>query len=555
MIRRGAKLNAPAFAELAVNDSDDGVVALLTQLLGIPENTTDVPLESSRISFDANVKHSFYYLFQKQGLITNKEQLFYRQNEPQQPQAIKDTLPILLGVSGRDKFTLESQLRIAMRELRLNAKLLQQAREAIDNSEERAVGLLSEARAVEIPLGDDETAVIALLRRALNWQPTPIPEDDSSRISGIEGALLDLRDKRREVQRRIEGAQQFSKRSEGFEVEANEQRDRLSSIKALPVNKVTGEWQWPFAQTNLGMERPIAQVLLGELESLDRELAAVTGEKPALAAYLVEQEKALTEIGDQIRTREIELSSAIASSEMATTLGNRNNAASRVVGRISLFLEGLVPNKEVLRLQAEERRLKARVADLEERLGADDSDAKLMSTLSNIALHMSGYIAALGGEFSEFPARLDLHNLTVVIDRPGRPIYMNRTGGGENHLAYHLAALLSLHRFAATYEHPVPRFLMIDQPSQVYFPSDASYAAAGGSVEQTESQKDADLEAVRRLFEMLYRFVTEDAPGFQLIVTEHANLREDWFQRSLVETPWTKPPALVPDDWPDVPLQ
>ncbi|WP_156668206.1 DUF3732 domain-containing protein, partial [Rhizobium bangladeshense] len=295
--------------------------------------------------------------------------------------------------------------------------------------------------------------------------------------------------------------------------------------------------------------------LLSELESLDGELAAVTGERPALAAYLVEQEKTLAEIGDQIRTKEVELSSAIASSEMATALANRNNAASRVVGRISLFLEGLVPNKELLRLQAEERRLKARIVDLEERLGADDSDARLMSTLSNIALHMSGYIAALGGEFSEFPARLDLHNLTVVIDRPGRPIYMNRTGGGENHLAYHLAALLSLHRFATTYGHPIPRFLLIDQPSQVYFPSDASYAAAAGSVEQTESQKDADLEAVHRLFEMLYRFVTKDAPGFQLIVTEHANLREEWFQRSLVETPWAKPPALVPDDWPEMPLQ
>lgn len=554
MVRRGAKIDAPALAELAVNDSDDGVVALLTHLLGVPENTTDVPLESSRVSFDANVKHSFYYIFQKQGLVTNKEQLFYRQNEPQQPQAIKDTLPILLGVTGRDKFTLESRLRIAQRELRLNAKVLQQAREAIDNSEERAIGLLSEARAVEIPLGDGETSVVALLRRALNWQPTPIPEDDSSRISSIEGNLLELRDKRREVQRRIEGAQQFSKRSEGFEAEASEQRDRLKSIKALPVDKATGEWQWPFARANLGMERPIAQVLLSELASLDEELNAVTGERPALAAYLVDQENSLAEIGDQIRKKEIELSSAISSSEMATALGNRNNAASRVVGRISLFIESLVPNSELLRLQGEERRLRARVADLEERLGADDSDTKLMSALSNIAIHMSGYIAALGGEFSEFPARLDLHNLTVVIDRPGRPIYMSRTGGGENHLAYHLAALLSLHRFAATYNRPMPRFLMIDQPSQVYFPSDASYAAAGGSVEQTERQKDADLEAVRRLFDTLYRFSTEDAPGFQLIVTEHANMRDDWFQNSLVEPPWTKPPALVPEDWPDIPL-
>ena len=107
MVRRGAEVEAPDVSNLAVNDSDDGVVALLTQLLGIPENTTDVPIESSRVSFDANVKHAFYYLFQKQGIITNKDQLFYRQNEPQQPQTIKDTLPILLRVSGKDKFTLE----------------------------------------------------------------------------------------------------------------------------------------------------------------------------------------------------------------------------------------------------------------------------------------------------------------------------------------------------------------------------------------------------------------------------------------------------------------
>lgn len=229
-------------------------------------------------------------------------------------------------------------------------------------------------------------------------------------------------------------------------------------------------------------------------------------------------------------------------------MGNRNNAASRVVGRISLFLENLVPNTELVRLQAEERRLKAKVDDLEQKAGADDSAARLASTLNNISMHMSGYIADLGGEFSQFPARVDLHNLTVVIDRLSRPIYMNRTGGGENHLAYHLSALLALHRFATNHGQPIPRFLLIDQPTQVYFPSETVYAEAGGSIERTE--KDADLEAVRRLFELLLRFTEQDAPGFQIIVTEHANLRDDWFQEALVETPWTKPPALVPDDWP-----
>jgi hypothetical protein len=231
-------------------------------------------------------------------------------------------------------------------------------------------------------------------------------------------------------------------------------------------------------------------------------------------------------------------------------LGNRNNAASRVVGRISLFIEGLLPDSELARLEKEQRRLKARVSDLEQRIGADDSGARLTSTMNNISMHMSGYIAALGGEFSQYPARLDLQNLTVTLDRPGRPIFMQRTGGGENHLAYHLAALLALHRFAASQNQPLPRFLLIDQPTQVYFPSEASYEAAGGSIEKTE--QDADLEAVRRLFELLDTFAREDAPGFQIIVTEHANLRNPWFQDALVERPWTKPPALVPEDWPDL---
>ena len=108
--------------------------------------------------------------------------------------------------------------------------------------------------------------------------------------------------------------------------------------------------------------------------------------------------------------------------------------------------------------------------------------------------------------------------------------------------------MLALHLFAVQNNRPIPRFLLIDQPTQVYFPSQQVYDEVGGSVQRTEA--DADLNAVRRLFELLLKFTQEDAPGFQLIVTEHANLSEQWFQNALVEVPWTKPPALVPEDWP-----
>jgi hypothetical protein len=76
MLRRGNQLAVPDFGKLAVNTDDDAIVGLLSRLLGILENRTEVAIEHSRESYDANVKHPYYYLFQKQGLVANKDQLF-----------------------------------------------------------------------------------------------------------------------------------------------------------------------------------------------------------------------------------------------------------------------------------------------------------------------------------------------------------------------------------------------------------------------------------------------------------------------------------------------
>lgn len=552
MLRRGAQLQAPEFKDLAVNTDDDSIVELLSRLLGIPENRTEVALEHSRDSYDANVKHTFYYLFQKQGLVANKDQLFYRQNEPFQPQAIRDTLPILLGVSSHDRYELETKLRLAQRDLRISNKKPEQARDAVDTSHEQAIGLYSEAKTVGVIGNTDENlkadGIIDALRLALSWKPETLPDDDGSRVSFLEDELAQLRQDRRDAQARIDAARQFAKRAGGYENEAAEQIDRLTSIKALPKNPESGEWQWPFSEQNLALESPVAIVLLNELESLDKELRIATGQRPKLEAYLAELTAKVDGIASDTKQKEAELSAAISANEVIAEMGSRNNAAARVVGRISLFLETLLPNEDLAKLESENRRLKNKVMQLEEQIGADDSNERLTSILNNISAQVSRYIQKFNAEFAPYPARLNLPQLTIIFDRPERPVPMGRTGGGENHLAYHLSALLALHLFAAQNNRPIPRFLLIDQPTQVYFPSEQVYKDADGSVQKTEA--DSDLNAVRRLFDLLLKFTQDDVPGFQLIVTEHANLRDHWFQDALIEIPWTKPPALVPEEWP-----
>lgn len=497
MLRRGAELQIPEFKDLAVNTDDDSIVELLSRLLGIPENRTEVAIEHSRDSYDANVKHTFYYLFQKQGLVANKDQLFYRQNEQWQPQAIRDTLPILLGVSSHDRYELESMLRMAQRDLRISNKKLEQARDAVDTSHEQAIGLYSEARTVGIIGNTDENpnadGIIDALRLAQAWKPETVPDDDGSRVSLLEDELARLRQDRRDTQARIDAARQFAKRAGGYENEAVEQIDRLASIKALPKDADSGEWQWPFSERNLGLDSPVTSVLLNELESLDKELRIATGQRPKLEAYLADLTGEVGGIASDIKQKEAELSAAISANEIITQMGSRNNAAARVVGRISLFLETLLPDEDIAKLEAENRRLNNKVKQLEEQIGADDSDERLISILSNISAHITKFIRAFEAEFREFPARLNLTQLTIIFDRPERPVPMSRTGGGENHLAYHLSALLALHLFAAQNRRPIPRFLLIDQPTQVYFPSEQVYRDADGSVQKTE----ADAASVR----------------------------------------------------------
>ena len=554
MIRRGRELDAPPFAELKVNADDDAVVATLSELLGIPDNKTDVPIDNSRDSFSATIQHTYYYLFQKQGLVTNKEQLFYRQNEPYQPQAIKDTLPILLGVSSDQRLELEARLRSAQRELRIHTKRLEQARNDLDAAQERATGLLSEARAVGLVAHANAPqtpeAVLAVLATAATWRPEATSESDDQRISKVEAELAELRKQRREVERRMESARRFAVNAAGFSLEAGEQQDRLACIGAFP-RKESGEWQWPFAERNLGMDQPIAQVLLAELQSLKSELDAVVTERPKLSAYTAELEDEERALSERIRAKDVELSAALSANEMVEELGARNTAAAKVAGRISFFLENLVPTSGLEQLEADQKRLQRRVQALQEQIGVAHSNDRMTSILNNISSLLSGYVKEFQAEFYEFPARFDLANLTVVFDREDRPITMLRTGGGSNHLAYHLACLLALHEYAARNRRPIPQFLLIDQPTQVYFPSERIYSEAGGSIEKTESA-DADLAAVRKLFRLLLEFTRDRVPGFQIIVTEHANLRDDWFQASLTEPPWTKPPALVPEDWPRV---
>ncbi len=66
------------------------------------------------------------------------------------PQAIKDTLPVLLGVVPDDRLEIDSKLRAAKRDLKIAQKQLSEAQQFRGQTDVRALRLLSEAQQVGI---------------------------------------------------------------------------------------------------------------------------------------------------------------------------------------------------------------------------------------------------------------------------------------------------------------------------------------------------------------------------------------------------------------------
>ena len=69
-------------------------------------------------------------------------------------------------------------------------------------------------------------------------------------------------------------------------------------------------------------------------------------------------------------------------------------------------------------------------------------------------------------------ACLDTNRLTVVADTAQGPAPLWRIGNAENWIGAHLVTHLALHRYFVRNNRPVPRLLMLDQPTQAYYPSE-----------------------------------------------------------------------------------
>ena len=547
----GTKISPPPLSKLIPNSNDNAIKENLSRLIGISPNL-NIPEEGqSRDPLEANIKHASFYLFQEQSVIADKDVLFHQQKEPFIPQTIKDTLPYFLGAVQEDRLKMVHELRIARRSLKLAQRKLKEAELIVSERASRGQSLIVEAQQVGL-IDPDLTLestnnIFEALKKAIQWRPNESLPVNDDRLLPLKQELREFRKEFRLKDEQLKAAEFFAREAEGYSSEANQQLMRLESINLFDSKDGILD-VCPLCSSKMSRPIPAISAMESALTKLQNNLQTVERDRPRLREHIQKLKDEREAIRQQIKGKELDIKAILEEEKAAEQLRDTNARIARVVGRISLYLETVEFVDESSPLRKDVRDAEKLVGSYETQLDIGEIEDVKASILNLLGAQMTEWAKELNMEYSGHPYRLDINKLTVIADRHGRPIPMQRIGGGENWLGCHLIALLSLHKYFIEQKRPVPNFLIIDQPTQVYFPSLEVYKSMEGTIEEM-GDADADIVAVRRMFGILFDVCEELFPNLQIIVVEHANLDERRFQNAIVEKPWTRGRALIPKNW------
>jgi len=537
----------PTFEQLQPNSNVDALVETLTRQVQIGEYVDRTPTGQTRRDVAVNFRHALTYSFQTQGELGDKNQLFHRQAEEFMPQTIRDTLPYFLGAVPEEQIGLEQRLRMATRELALAERALREVADIEGQGFTRANSLVVEAREVGIiadgPQPQDLTGALEARHAVTAWRPSNANPEVTDQLGSLQAARDELNARYQNLTDQLRSVEDFAAASDGYADEAQQQIVRLQTIGLVPANADAGR-HCPLCESELEVPLPEISEFQQALISMQSNLRTTSRERPRVQAILGDLRQRRWATREELKSNAVAIQALLNEQSAAQELRDANSRMARVVGRVSLYLESISTADESEDRRRAVEQTRQRVADLQAALSPESVAEALEYALNVIGNDIRSWGSALELEHSEYPVRLDLRRLTVVSDRPQRPIPLDRMGSAANWVGYHVAAHLAMHKWFAEHSRPVPNFLFLDQPSQAYFPEDAFARDAATDSRAT----DADRLAVDRLYRLVFDVVSALGGSLQVIITDHAKVNTEDARAATVEE-WRHGRALVPMSW------
>lgn len=542
--REGENIAIPSLDEIRPNANLDAILKKLGSLSNISENHYTDSSNQINKSIKSNFTSALKFCFQDQDEIASKNVLFHNQAQPFVQNAIKNTLPYFLGASTEDaviliseKKRLEKQLKKLQAEYEEYKGISNYSPSLVNNLIEEAqdVGLLNKAQVKKLKEDNNRTEIVKTLSSLNANNLTEYMGDE--RLLSLQNEIAHQQDILSRYNSRIQEVEIYQRNFQNFHDELGYKSSRLKSIGLFKSLNFETNY-CPFCSNKLSNPLPNLDEMKRSLLDLNNSIEKVDSEQPKLDAYLMDLKEKRNETRSNISDLRLQINDAY--DQQKDALKNRDiyYQQSKVLGRISLWLESQRVEKDKIDFSGKINRLSQKIDIIDSKLDESFNEDQVEYALSKIQANMNNWTQALDLEYENSTYRFDLKKMTVIVDKD-RPIPLNQLGSGANWLGAHLITYFAFQKFFIQHNRPVPAFLFLDQPSQVYFPVTMEKLQPGSE----------DYKAVENIYAFINDRVNEEDGKLQVIVVDHARLQNKIFDKSVIEN-WHKvDDNLIPSDW------
>ena len=530
----------PSFDDIYPNTNVDAVRQFLAAKIGLSENLQTIDDGGSRDPLPVTFMHSRQFCYQPQSLVAFQDLLFYHTVEPFALQALKDAFPFLIGAVRDDVLIIEQQIKALNKELRSLKREKREREEMADDQNSLAYSLLEEAKTFGIVSFGSLKSIsdpLKVMQEALKWTPADLNDRPATNVDAEIQELVNKRllltEQLGDIQEKISMASRYRSEGELYQKELGLQHQRLKSIELLPNDEIC---HCPLCNQKISEQTPQVKEILSSFYKISTSLEETQQQADRIQKYVAELIAEESNIKLEIGQVEASIHALYKQKNDARKLRDLNVQRGKVIGRISLFLEKLQVSADD-HLDDNIEQLEKEINRLSTKISKSTKEELMAAKTAVINSYMNqDWKRSLDLEDEEAIIHFDPKRMQIysVSKNAEKYVPLNEMGSGANWVGMHLLIHFALHKFFSINDRPIPRFLMIDQPSQVYFPSD------GGECK--------DIEAVKRMFKFIHDRTNEMNGDFQVILTEHANIQEDAFQQNIVER-WYNGEKLIPEEW------
>ncbi|MEP3209542.1 MAG: DUF3732 domain-containing protein [Maribacter sp.] len=488
------------------------------------------------------------FLFQPQNIVANGNTIFYKTDSFFYIDRLKTFFPLALGYKSYELILLAEEIDGLEKDERKLISKIEDLEIRYENWKEDLYEYYSEA--INLGLSNKDINILSAKVDLIKNELIGIIQNSKKNKLYVEGSglmfskkLNELENERTILFRKLnESKIELNKiykfedvKDEYIETVSSEIENRLVPIDWLLNKKGTDICPFCDSKSDKALQNLLS---LKEARDSNRKLI---GQKDAKNLSF---EKEKIELKNEIREQEsiiVEFDNNI-KLLVKEKLSNQNSYQKtyEFIGKITSFIKNLpdIDNKyvvELTKIQVELVGKRRRISRLKKKF-----DKSFI--LSKVTKSIKTYVDLLPIENKKHCNVLldpDRHLGIKIEDTLNKTTtFLNKIGSGSNYMCYHLATMLGLHEYfnklkETTKVNYVPSLLVLDQPSQVYYPERKK------NKKNLTKKESEDITNTKKIFEVCSKFLDRTNSTVQIIILEHAssemwdntdnvNLVEEW---------------------------